>query len=59
MAGLGYVKTWQQCRMKVKNLVQKVSATAVDMLNNAYSITAFRSKTLVDVVEVLVHFSMS
>ena len=23
MAGLGYVKTWQQCRTKVKNLVQK------------------------------------
>ena len=59
MASLDYVKTWQHCRTKVKNLVQKVSVTAVDMLNNAYSITAFRSRTLVDVVEVLVHFSMS
>ena len=65
MAGLGYVKTWQQCRMKVKNRVQKykkVSVTAVDMLNNVHSITAFRSRTpttLVDVIEVLVHFSTS
>ena len=40
--------------------VKKVSVTAaVDMHNNACSITAFRSRKLVAVVEVLVHFSMS
>ena len=34
MARLGYAKTWQQCRTKVKNLVQKykkVSLTAVNV----------------------------
>ena len=65
MASLGYVKTWQQCRTKVNNLVQKykkVSIIAVDKLTDIYSNTVSRSRTLttlVDVAGVRVLYSMS